>query len=66
MERGKTRASDNEGIKREKVKKREKKMRGLTLRERERERVPKKFCFPRLQIKIIFIGIETREREIVF
>ena len=60
MGRGETRANDDDGVRREKTKGKEKKQ------EREREGV-KKFCFPQLQMKIIFIRDKykhaTRERE---
>ena len=60
--RGETRVSDSEGVKREKVKGREKKWEILPW---EREDA-KKLCFPRLQTKIIYIGDAMRESEIVF
>ena len=64
MGRGKTRANDDDGVRREKAKGKKKKRE----REREREREGvKKFCFPQLQMKIIFIRDKykhaTRERE---
>ena len=61
MGRGETRANDDEGVRREKVKGRQKKVR--VVREREGAN---KFCFPWLQMKIIFIRDITRERKIVF
>ena len=62
MGRGETRVSDSEGVRREKVKGREKKWESL-LWERQ---ATKKLCFPWLQMKIIFIEDATREKEIVF
>ena len=62
MGRGETGVSDSEGVRREKVKGREKKWENL-LWEREGT---KKLCFPWLQMKIIFIEDATREKEIVF
>ena len=50
------------GLRREKVKGREKKWKSLVW---DRE-CAKKLCFPRLQMNIIFIGNATHEREIVF
>ena len=61
MGRGETRANDDEGVRREKVKGRQKKVR--VVREREGAN---KFCFPWLQTKIIFIGDAMCDREIVF
>ena len=62
MGRGETRANDDDGVRKEKAKGKEKKQE----REREREGV-KKFCFPQLQMKIIFIRdtykYAMRERE---
>ena len=62
MGRGETRVSDSEGVRREKVKGREKKWENLPW---EREGA-KKLCFPWLYTKIIFIGDATHEREIIF
>ena len=62
MGRGETRVSDTEGVKREKAKGREKKWESLPW---ERKGT-KKLYFPQLQMKIIFIGDATHEREIVF
>ena len=62
MGRGETRVSDTEGVKREKVKGREKKWESLPW---ERKGT-KKLYFLQLQMKIIFIGDATHEREIVF
>ena len=62
MGRGETRVSDSEGVRREKVKGREKKWESL-LWERQ---ATKKLCFLWIQMKIIFIGDATREKEIVF
>ena len=62
MGRGETRVSDSEGVRREKVKGREKKWENLPWK---REGT-KKLCFPRLQMNIIFIGDATGERKIVF
>ena len=62
MGRGDTRVSDSEGVRREKVNGRVKKQESLPW---EREDT-KKLCFPRLKMKIIFIGDATREREIIF
>ena len=56
-----TRVSDNEGVRREKVKGRKKKWKSLSW---ERE-CAKKLYFPQLQIKIIFIRDATCKREIV-
>ena len=62
MGRGKTRVSNGEGVRREKVKGREKKWEILSW---ETEGT-KKLCLSWLQTKIIFIGDVTHEREIVF
>ena len=62
MGRGETRVSDSKGVRREKVKGREKKWENLPW---EREGA-KQLCFPRLSTKIIFLGDATRERGIVF
>ena len=62
MGRGETRVSDSEGVRREKVKGREKRWENLPW---EREGA-KKLCFSRLQTKIIFIRDATCERETVF
>ena len=62
MGRGEIRVSDSEGVRREKVKGREKKWEILPYK----RKCAKKLCFPWLQTKIIFIGDATREREIVF
>ena len=61
MGRGETRVSDSEGVRREKVKEREKKWEILSW---ERESA-KKLCFLQLQTKIIFIGdaMCVRERD---
>ena len=62
MGRGETRGCDSEGVRREKVKGREKKWKNLPW-----ERVDaKNLCFPQLQTKIIFIGDATYERERLF
>ena len=59
MGRGDTRVSDSEGVRREKVKGREKKWKNLPW-----ERVDaKNLCNPQLQTNIIFIGDATHERE---
>ena len=62
MRRGDTRVSDSEGVRREKVKRREKKWEILPW---EREGA-KKLCLSWLKTKIIFIGDAMCEREIVF
>ena len=62
MGKGETRVSDSEGVRREKVKGREKKWEILPW---EREGA-KKLCLSWLQTKIIFIGNAMCEREIVF
>ena len=62
MRRGDTRVSDSEGVRREKVKRREKKWEILPW---ERKGA-KKLCLSWLKTKIIFIGDATCEREIVF
>ena len=59
MGRWETRVSDNEGVRREKAKGREKKWEHLPW---EREGT-KKLCFPWLQINIIFIGDTTHEKD---
>ena len=62
MGRRETRVCDSEGVRREKVKGREKKWESLSW---ERE-CAKKLCFPLLQMKIIFIRDATCKREIFF
>ena len=62
MGREETRVSDSEDVRRENAKGREKKWESLPW---EREDT-KKLCFPRLEMKIIFIGDVMSEREIVF
>ena len=59
MGRGETRVSDSEGVRREKVKGREKKSKKAY----HKREGTKNLCFPWLQMKIIFIEYATRERD---